>query len=66
MGILEYVDIDQLKVAAEKAARAAWDHILLPTAKKLVADTSTPWDDAALKLVTELVEAAIDSISPDA
>lgn len=65
MGLMEYLDPAQLKMAAEKGARAAWEHILYPAAKKLVEQSDTKWDDAALEVAKGLIEEVIDSISPD-
>ncbi len=65
MGLKELLDASQLRVAAEKMARASWEHVLYPAAAKLIKSTENKWDDAALALAKELIEEAIDSISPE-
>lgn len=65
MALSDFFSTEELLKAAEKGARAAWDHILYPAAKKLVAQTDNKWDDAGLELAKGLIEEALNSISPD-
>jgi hypothetical protein len=65
MGLEKYVDKEQALVVLEKVAETVAIDVLKPALDKVVADSSNPFDDAALNVAWPMILKALDKIDGD-
>lgn len=56
MAFKDYVTKEMLKKAAKKVGGAIYEELVYPAAKKVVEDSSTPYDDAFLQMMDSFVK----------
>lgn len=65
MGIERYLDKEDAMRVAENVAEIVVKQVLFPALDKVVADSSNPFDDAALNLAKPMILKALDKIDGD-
>lgn len=56
MSIKDYVTKEMLIRTGKKIGKVAYDELVYPAAKKIVKDSSTPYDNLALTFLDDLVK----------